>query len=274
MLPRRGKSPSAPSRAHTTAAQLAHCLCTTSRGALHTCLATHNSRRTLTSLSGFAGLLTRIPAAPQACSNFLAALHRSPLLLCCPPPAPGLSVLPTHFLTPCLPASSFACALGARRETFNHLASWLEDARQHANPNMTIMLIGNKSDLTVRCPVVLQPVVLQPVGRTLSESTFLLLSRVQCEACAQGKRCGCLLLANLCISTSDLEQTLLAQGHPEELTCRLPQLDSCALPTLGQGKAAGQGKGQREALVLLAREEAAAGDSGSSGLWCLGLMVV
>ncbi|PPS17963.1 hypothetical protein GOBAR_AA02592 [Gossypium barbadense] len=37
-----------------------------------------------------------------------------------------------------------------RRETFNHLASWLEDARQHANPNMTIMLIGNKSDLSHR----------------------------------------------------------------------------------------------------------------------------
>lgn len=36
-----------------------------------------------------------------------------------------------------------------RRETFNTLASWLEDARQHANSNMTIMLIGNKSDLTV-----------------------------------------------------------------------------------------------------------------------------
>jgi GTPase SAR1 family protein len=36
-----------------------------------------------------------------------------------------------------------------RRETFNHLASWLDDARQHANPNMTIMLIGNKSDLSV-----------------------------------------------------------------------------------------------------------------------------
>uniref|UniRef100_A0A1J3CUT1 Ras-related protein RABB1b n=1 Tax=Noccaea caerulescens TaxID=107243 RepID=A0A1J3CUT1_NOCCA len=34
-----------------------------------------------------------------------------------------------------------------RRETFNHLASWLEDARQHANPNMSIMLIGNKCDL-------------------------------------------------------------------------------------------------------------------------------
>uniref|UniRef100_A0A7R9VA95 Uncharacterized protein n=1 Tax=Chlamydomonas euryale TaxID=1486919 RepID=A0A7R9VA95_9CHLO len=37
-----------------------------------------------------------------------------------------------------------------RRETFMHLASWLEDARQHANPNMTIMLIGNKSDLSHR----------------------------------------------------------------------------------------------------------------------------
>ncbi|CAH8343013.1 unnamed protein product [Eruca vesicaria subsp. sativa] len=37
-----------------------------------------------------------------------------------------------------------------RRETFNHLASWLEDARQHANANMTIMLIGNKCDLASR----------------------------------------------------------------------------------------------------------------------------
>ncbi|KAL6553864.1 Ras-related protein RABB1c [Orobanche minor] len=34
-----------------------------------------------------------------------------------------------------------------RRETFNHLASWLEDARQHANANMIIVLIGNKCDL-------------------------------------------------------------------------------------------------------------------------------
>ncbi|OZJ02594.1 hypothetical protein BZG36_03649 [Bifiguratus adelaidae] len=34
-----------------------------------------------------------------------------------------------------------------RRETFNHLSTWLEDVRQHANPNTTIILIGNKSDL-------------------------------------------------------------------------------------------------------------------------------
>eukprot|EP00013_Stygamoeba_regulata_P018472 CAMPEP_0177670808 /NCGR_PEP_ID=MMETSP0447-20121125/24310_1 /TAXON_ID=0 /ORGANISM="Stygamoeba regulata, Strain BSH-02190019" /LENGTH=218 /DNA_ID=CAMNT_0019178043 /DNA_START=43 /DNA_END=699 /DNA_ORIENTATION=- len=37
-----------------------------------------------------------------------------------------------------------------RRETFEHLASWLEDARQHSHSNMTIMLIGNKSDLVDR----------------------------------------------------------------------------------------------------------------------------
>jgi Ras-related protein Rab-2A len=30
------------------------------------------------------------------------------------------------------------------------LASWLEDAQQHANSNMTIMLIGNKCDLAHR----------------------------------------------------------------------------------------------------------------------------
>eukprot|EP01126_Amoeba_proteus_P027816 TRINITY_DN2753_c0_g1_i21.p1 TRINITY_DN2753_c0_g1~~TRINITY_DN2753_c0_g1_i21.p1 ORF type:complete len:223 (+),score=22.69 TRINITY_DN2753_c0_g1_i21:29-670(+) len=34
-----------------------------------------------------------------------------------------------------------------RRETFNHLNSWLDDARQNANVNMVIMLIGNKLDL-------------------------------------------------------------------------------------------------------------------------------
>jgi len=31
-----------------------------------------------------------------------------------------------------------------RRDTFNHLTTWLDDARQHSNSNMVIMLIGNK----------------------------------------------------------------------------------------------------------------------------------
>ncbi|KAL0589366.1 hypothetical protein ABG067_002585 [Albugo candida] len=37
-----------------------------------------------------------------------------------------------------------------RRETFNHLTRWLEEARQNANANMAIMLIGNKTDLEHR----------------------------------------------------------------------------------------------------------------------------
>lgn len=37
-----------------------------------------------------------------------------------------------------------------RRETFNHLSRWLEEARQNGNSDMVIMLIGNKSDMEAR----------------------------------------------------------------------------------------------------------------------------
>jgi len=37
-----------------------------------------------------------------------------------------------------------------RRETFNHLTRWLEEARQNANANMVILLVGNKVDLESR----------------------------------------------------------------------------------------------------------------------------
>mmetsp|Transcript_14167 Transcript_14167/g.10216 ORF Transcript_14167/g.10216 Transcript_14167/m.10216 type:complete len:201 (+) Transcript_14167:39-641(+) len=37
-----------------------------------------------------------------------------------------------------------------RRDTFNHLTRWLEEVRQNGNPDMTIMLIGNKCDLDGR----------------------------------------------------------------------------------------------------------------------------
>ena len=37
-----------------------------------------------------------------------------------------------------------------RRDTFTHLTRWLEEVRQNGNPDMTIMLIGNKSDLDAR----------------------------------------------------------------------------------------------------------------------------
>lgn len=37
-----------------------------------------------------------------------------------------------------------------RRDTFNHLTRWLEEVRQNGNPDMVIMLIGNKCDLDTR----------------------------------------------------------------------------------------------------------------------------
>ena len=37
-----------------------------------------------------------------------------------------------------------------RRDTFTHLTRWLEEVKQNGNPDMVIMLIGNKSDLDSR----------------------------------------------------------------------------------------------------------------------------
>lgn len=37
-----------------------------------------------------------------------------------------------------------------RRDTFNHLTRWLEEVKTNGNPDMTIMIVGNKSDLDER----------------------------------------------------------------------------------------------------------------------------
>jgi len=37
-----------------------------------------------------------------------------------------------------------------RRETFGHLARWLEEARQFANSNICITLVGNKADVVAK----------------------------------------------------------------------------------------------------------------------------
>ncbi|KAK1326367.1 Ras-related protein RABA3 [Acorus calamus] len=34
-----------------------------------------------------------------------------------------------------------------RRQTFDHVARWIDDLRSHASPSMVVMLVGNKSDL-------------------------------------------------------------------------------------------------------------------------------
>jgi len=36
-----------------------------------------------------------------------------------------------------------------RRETFQHLTRWLEEARQNGNPQMSFILVGNKCDMEV-----------------------------------------------------------------------------------------------------------------------------
>lgn len=35
----------------------------------------------------------------------------------------------------------------ARRETFDHVAEWLREAKKNSNPHMVIILVGNKADL-------------------------------------------------------------------------------------------------------------------------------
>jgi len=38
----------------------------------------------------------------------------------------------------------------SRRDSFGHVSRWLNEAREYSNPNMVIMLIGNKCDLDRR----------------------------------------------------------------------------------------------------------------------------
>jgi hypothetical protein len=42
---------------------------------------------------------------------------------------------------PCIHSIAF------RRETFEHLTTWLEDCRKYSSPNIVIILVGNKIDL-------------------------------------------------------------------------------------------------------------------------------
>merc|ERR1712137_521592 len=53
----------------------------------------------------------------------------------------------------------------SRRDTFTHLTRWLEEARQNANANMVIMLIGNKSDLERR------EVAFEEEGKAFADAT-------------------------------------------------------------------------------------------------------
>ncbi|WVQ97924.1 hypothetical protein IAU59_005043 [Kwoniella sp. CBS 9459] len=70
-----------------------------------------------------------------------------------------------------------------RRESFDHVTSWLEDLRKHADENVSIILVANKIDLCSTAPAELpsisygQPVpspsTLNPISTSPSSSTGL-----------------------------------------------------------------------------------------------------
>eukprot|EP00771_Trimastix_marina_P001525 gnl/Trimastix_PCT/2604.p1 GENE.gnl/Trimastix_PCT/2604~~gnl/Trimastix_PCT/2604.p1 ORF type:complete len:202 (-),score=19.28 gnl/Trimastix_PCT/2604:102-707(-) len=55
-----------------------------------------------------------------------------------------------------------------RRQTFNHVTTWLADAREHLSPSCIIMLLGNKVDLASRREVPYEE------GRALAEESGLI----------------------------------------------------------------------------------------------------
>jgi len=95
--------------------------------------------------SRFAASRGRTTAAPRAhCSSttLRGACAAEPTRLAARARRPP-AALPRARARPPAPAA-------ARRETFNHLSRWLEEARQNGNPDMVIMLIGNKADMEPR----------------------------------------------------------------------------------------------------------------------------
>uniref|UniRef100_A0A673VGI9 RAB2A, member RAS oncogene family n=1 Tax=Suricata suricatta TaxID=37032 RepID=A0A673VGI9_SURSU len=73
-----------------------------------------------------------------------------------------------------------------RRDTFNHLTTWLEDARQHSNSNMVIMLIGNKRHLLIQQKKFMKKskkesltLIMRQTALKLALSTLLLMPHTQ-----------------------------------------------------------------------------------------------
>jgi GTPase SAR1 family protein len=70
-----------------------------------------------------------------------------------------------------------------RRETFEHVTSWLDDCRKYSSKDITIMLIGNKSDLEDARQVTTEEVLAMLVSR-YTRLTYCL--------------CACVVGANVC----------------------------------------------------------------------------
>eukprot|EP01100_Stratorugosa_tubuloviscum_P011810 TRINITY_DN5365_c0_g3_i1.p1 TRINITY_DN5365_c0_g3~~TRINITY_DN5365_c0_g3_i1.p1 ORF type:complete len:212 (+),score=104.63 TRINITY_DN5365_c0_g3_i1:111-746(+) len=70
-----------------------------------------------------------------------------------------------------------------RRDTFNHVTNWLAEVREHSNNNMTIMLVGNKSDLDAR------RVVTEEEGRTLAKEHNLMFMETSAKSGTNVQEC-------------------------------------------------------------------------------------
>ena len=63
-----------------------------------------------------------------------------------------------------------------RRETFEKLASWLKDAKQYSTTDMSIMIVGNKSDLDAKREVSFEE------GKQFAENNDLLFMEVSAKS--------------------------------------------------------------------------------------------
>jgi len=62
-----------------------------------------------------------------------------------------------------------------RRDTFEHVGRWLEEARQNAQSNMVVMLIGNKNDLEHRRAVTTEE------GKAFAEENGLIFAETSAK---------------------------------------------------------------------------------------------
>lgn len=116
---------------------LHHAIVLSRRGGRAACLRHHQVRtplqplgRVLSRQRGGAGRLRAAPATCRRLADFGGSWARGW--------GSRAASSGTHHRARARPAHSAAAS--HRRDTFNHLTSWLDDARQHSNSNMTIMV--------------------------------------------------------------------------------------------------------------------------------------
>ncbi|CUG91819.1 rab2a GTP-binding protein, putative [Bodo saltans] len=118
----------------------------------------------------------------------------------------------------------------SRRETFDHLQSWLEDCSENSNMNLTILLIGNKSDLVDK--------------REVSEA----------EGQAFAEKHGLMFLETSAKTSHNVEEAFLKTGRAIYEKIRSGELDANVMT--GKAMAGPGGPGYRSAGNVSGRNNA------------------